>query len=177
MVTRGVFDPVRHLSGIAFADQLADVIAECAPDAQTALDLGTGCGLLAATLGQLGLQVVATDISTAAVECATENCYGLPVEVRPGDLFAPVQGQTFDLLVVNPPYGRARPTWRTNATLSSPDFLERFGAQASDFASTIVLGFPAKDAAVLTATGLDFQLWRTVPTSGHDLGLFIATTS
>jgi len=174
-LTRGVFDPVRHLSGIAFAEQLSDVVAERAPTARTALDLGTGCGLLAATLARLGLQVIATDISEAAVACARKNCRGLNVDVRHGDMFTPVEGETFDLVVVNPPYERSDPSWRRTSTLTSPDFLEKLGARVHNFAPAVVLGFPVDDAAVLGATGLNFARCRTVPTSGHDLGLFVST--
>lgn len=174
VVRRGVFDPVRHLSGVAFAEQLDDGIAALAPDARTAVDLGTGTGLLAATMARLGLAVVATDIDHAATQCAAQNCDDLDVEVRHGDLFVPLGHEIFDLLVVNPPYERNKSTWRRNPTLTSPDFLERFGARAHDFAPVVLLGFPVDDAEELDATGLDFEAWRTVPTQGRDLGLFVS---
>lgn len=174
-LTRGVFDPVRHLSGLAFADQLGDVMAELAPSARTALDLGTGCGLFAATLARLGLTVVATDISEAAARCAAQNCVDLDVDVRHGDMFEPVEGETFDLVVVNPPYERTDPTWLRSSALTSADFLEKLGARVHEFAPTVVLGFPFDDAAVLAATGLDLIAWRTVQTSGHPLGIFVST--
>lgn len=174
VVGRGVFDPVRHLSGIAFAEQMAAIVEHHAPDARTALDLGTGCGLLAATLARLGLAVVATDINEAAVTCAAQNCHGLDVAVRHGDMFTPVAGERFDLVVINPPYERDAPSWRSDASLTSPDFLERVGATVHDFAPTAVLGFPAEDAALLDVTGLGLVAWRTVQTSGDDLGLFVS---
>ena len=173
-VDRGVFDPVRHLSGVAFAEQLADLVAARVPDARTALDLGTGCGLQAATLARLRLKVVATDVDQAATRCANNNCCGLEVDVRLGDLFAPVEGERFDLVVVNPPYERRTPTWRTSSAFTSPDFLERLGARVHEFAPIAVLGFPADDAATLAATGLELTLWRTVPTQGRALGLFVS---
>ncbi len=173
-MARGVFDPVRHLSGIAFADQLADIVAHYAPSARTALDLGTGCGLLGATLARLGLKVVATDISEVATRCAMQNCVELDVDVRHGDMFAPVEGETFDLVVVNPPYERSDPTWRHSGAFTSSDFLEKLGANVHEFAPTVVVGFPVDEAAVLGATGLDLVAWRTVETSGHDLGVFVS---
>lgn len=173
-LSRGVFDPVRHLSGIAFAEQLSDLVTELTPAAEAVLDVGTGSGLLAATLARLGLRVVATDISDTAVECASKNCRGLAVEVRRGDLFAPVAGERFDLVVVNPPYERDQPTRRLSAAFTSADFLEKFGAAVHEFAATAVLGFPAADAATLRATGLDLALWRTIATSGDDLGLYVS---
>lgn len=175
VVSRGVFDPVRHLSGIAFADQLADFVDDCVPGAESALDLGTGCGLLAATLAGLGLHVIATDVSEKATACATQNCRGLDVQVRHGDMFTPLHGDTVDVAVVNPPYERSAPSWRMTSALTSPDFLERLGAQIHEFAPTLLLGFPADDAVELAATGLDLTLWRRVPTSGRDLGLFVSS--
>ena len=176
VVGRGVFDPVRHLSGVAFAEQLADLVAEIAPGGRTALDLGTGSGLLAATLARLGMNVVATDISEAAVASATMNCRGLDVDVRRGDMFDPVEGETFDLVIVNPPYERAEPTWRRGTAFTSPDFLGRLGARVHEFAPRLVIGFPIDDAQALRDTGLGLQHWRTVNTAGRELGLFVSVT-
>jgi len=175
VVRRGVFDPVRHLSGVAFADQLADVVTEWTPGARRALDVGTGSGLLAATMARLGLAVVATDIDAAAVNCAAQNCEGLDVDVRHGDMFGAVEAEMFDLIVVNPPYERAEPNWRKSVALTSSDFLEKLGARVHSFAPTVVVGFPANDAAALAASGLDLVTWRTVQTRGHALGLFVST--
>jgi release factor glutamine methyltransferase len=69
------------------------------------LDLGTGSGAIAAALAQAlpEARIVATDVSAAAVAIAKRN---LPatVEVRRGSDFEPVKGETFDLVVSNPPY-------------------------------------------------------------------------
>lgn len=77
-------------------------------------DLCTGSGVLAITLArELGqAQVVATDISEAAARIARDNAErnGVAdrVEVRAGDLHAPLAGETpFDVLVSNPPYVRS----------------------------------------------------------------------
>ena len=174
VVGHGVFDPVRHLSGIAFAEQLEDVVVEYAPSGGTAVDLGTGSGLLAAKLARRGWSVVATDISTAAVNCATRNCDGLDVDVRHGDMFGPIEGESFDLAIVNPPYERNSPRNRRSRAYTSPDFLEQLGARIHEFVPTVVIGFPADDAVTLQATGLTFTQWRTVKTEGRDLGLFIS---
>lgn len=73
-----------------------------------ALDIGTGSGCLAATLAleRPGWNVTATDISAQALEVAATNAAILGARVRllQGDLFAPVQGETFDIIVSNPPY-------------------------------------------------------------------------
>jgi release factor glutamine methyltransferase len=74
------------------------------------LDLCTGSGAIAISLAKElpGAQVIATEVSPEAVAVARRNAErnGLAdrVEVRAGDLFAPVAGERFDLVVSNPPY-------------------------------------------------------------------------
>jgi SAM-dependent methyltransferase len=71
------------------------------------LDLGTGNGFQAFLAAQHSERVVATDRNPRAVEMATFNARlnGLhTVECREGDLFDPVAGETFDLIVSNPPF-------------------------------------------------------------------------
>jgi release factor glutamine methyltransferase len=72
------------------------------------LELGTGCGLLAILAAKVGVQVVATDINPAALKCARANAVKYRVEdridFRLGDLFEPVVGEHFDLMIFNPPY-------------------------------------------------------------------------
>lgn len=80
-------------------------------DEQTSLkvlDLGTGTGAIAITLKKERpqWQIVATDISSDALSVAKKNAAQLDAEVRfcCGDLFAPLMGESFDLIVSNPPY-------------------------------------------------------------------------
>lgn len=71
------------------------------------LDLGTGSGLLALLAARSAARVVATDIVESSVRCAWRNVllngFELKVDVRLGDLFEPVGGETFDLILTNPP--------------------------------------------------------------------------
>jgi methylase of polypeptide subunit release factors len=57
--------------------------------------------------------VVAVDINPAAARCAKLNAVanGLAgkVEVYEGDMFGPVAGRKFDLILCNPPYFRGEP--------------------------------------------------------------------
>ncbi len=72
-----------------------------------ALDLCTGSGVLAVTAALMGAsQVSAVDVSLRAVLSARINARlnGVRVRALQGDLFAPVRGQRFDLIVSNPPY-------------------------------------------------------------------------
>jgi release factor glutamine methyltransferase len=71
------------------------------------LDLGTGSGAIAITLAlETAAEVTACDLSAAALTIARQNAEKLGAQVRllQGDLYAPVAGKTFDLIVSNPPY-------------------------------------------------------------------------
>jgi len=74
---------------------------------RTALDLGTGCGVLALTLARHAERVVGTDVNPRAIRfarlSAQRNGIG-NVEWREGDWYAPVRGERFDLIACNPPY-------------------------------------------------------------------------
>ncbi|GAA0896546.1 HemK2/MTQ2 family protein methyltransferase [Pseudonocardia zijingensis] len=71
------------------------------------LDVGTGSGALALAAARAGAaEVTAVDLSLRSVLATRLNSrlHGLRVRVRRGDLFAPVAGERFDLVVANPPY-------------------------------------------------------------------------
>jgi release factor glutamine methyltransferase len=74
---------------------------------RTVLDVFTGTGALAVAAALDGARVVsAVDVSRRAVLNARLNARLNCVRVRAlrGDLFAPVRGERFDLIVANPPY-------------------------------------------------------------------------
>jgi release factor glutamine methyltransferase len=74
------------------------------------LDLCTGSGAIAIALARElpAARIIATDVSPAAAVLARRNAErnGVAdrVDVRVGDLWQPVVGETFDLVVANPPY-------------------------------------------------------------------------
>ncbi len=72
------------------------------------LDIGTGSGCLALTLALEcdNVKAVATDISEQALSIARKNKerLGGDVKFKEGNLLVPVNGQTFDVVVSNPPY-------------------------------------------------------------------------
>ncbi len=77
-------------------------------EVDSALDLGTGCGVQALHLATHSDRVVATDVNQRALAIARFNAalndVDDKVEVRDGSFFAPVAGETFDLVATNPPF-------------------------------------------------------------------------
>ncbi len=74
---------------------------------QRVLDLGCGSGTAALLLAKRARTTIGVDINPRAVALAKINAAinGITnVEFRVGDLFAPVQGETFDLIVSQPPF-------------------------------------------------------------------------
>lgn len=78
--------------------------------AGTALELCTGSGCIGLSLAaeRPDLRLLAVDASAQALEVARENAQALGlaerVELLGGDLYAPVPGRSFALVVANPPY-------------------------------------------------------------------------
>ena len=74
------------------------------------LDLCCGSGAVGISLAKIcsNVKVTATDISAEAVETAEANAEDLRVKVKflTGDMFEPVKGRKFDMIVSNPPYIR-----------------------------------------------------------------------
>ena len=70
------------------------------------LDIGTGSGVLALLAAGLGATVTATDVTERACTFTRFNAAfnGLAVDVRQGDLFTPVAGEQFDLVLSQPPF-------------------------------------------------------------------------
>jgi release factor glutamine methyltransferase len=74
------------------------------------LDIGTGSGAIAVALAHKlpEARITATDLSAAALTVARENAacnhVGAQIRFMQGDLLVPVAGETFDIVVSNPPY-------------------------------------------------------------------------
>ncbi|MGY6026670.1 HemK2/MTQ2 family protein methyltransferase [Streptomyces spinosirectus] len=137
LVTPGVYAPQDD------TDLLAGALSEePLPPGADVLDVGTGSGALALAAARRGTRVTAVDLSWRAVWTARMNAYlaGLPLHTRQGNLFAPVRGQSFDLILSNPPYvpaptGRVRPHGAARAWDAGHDgrlLLDRICREAPD---------------------------------------------
>jgi release factor glutamine methyltransferase len=78
-------------------------------EAETVLDMGTGCGILGILAAKKSHAVVAVDVNPYAVHCARENAKLNNVQNKTyyvqGDLFTPLsENATFDLILFNAPY-------------------------------------------------------------------------
>ncbi|HEX3345673.1 MAG TPA: methyltransferase, partial [Polyangiaceae bacterium] len=74
---------------------------------KSALDVGCGAGTAAILIAPECDRIVATDVSGRAVALCRVNLWlnGIAnVDVRQGDMFAPVAGETFDLVLAQPPF-------------------------------------------------------------------------
>ena len=94
-----------HVLGISSASSsLAQLTVR--DQVSRALDLGTGCGVQALHLAAHAGAVVATDVNERALAMTRLNAAlnGVAFDVRRGNLFEPVAGEEFDLVVTNPPF-------------------------------------------------------------------------
>ncbi len=156
VVLPDVFNPGIFQTGAFLAAQFAGHL----PPGSTVLDMGTGSGIGAVCAAQHAAQVVAVDINPAAVRCAKINALLNNVEdrvqARQGDLFAPVAGEQFDVVLFNPPFFRGSPRDAYDHAWRSNDVPERFAAglaahlKPGGFA-LVVLSTNGEEAAFLNA--------------------------
>jgi HemK-related putative methylase len=152
-----VLNPVVFRSGEYFAGIIGKLPRG---EGGRALDMGTGSGICGIFAAKRGYRVTAVDLNPEAVRCAKINCLlnavETQVEVRQGDLFDPVRGERFDLVLFNPPFFRGEPTTLFEMAWRSRDALERFAAGlpdalADDGQALILLSTDGEGAALVAA--------------------------
>ena len=152
LVIPSVFNPKRMRTGEFLVSQLD--ARRIGPEAEV-LDMGTGSGVCAVFAARHARRVVAVDINASAVRCARINALlnrAEGLDVRHGDLFDPVAGERFDLILFNPPFktGEARNdrdrAWRANGL--GERFAEGLGRHLKPGGSALLLLSTYGDAQV-----------------------------
>jgi hypothetical protein len=130
----GVLNPVTFRAGRYLAEYMARTprLAIETGRSATALDLGTGCGILGVFAALRGYHVTATDIEPRAVSCARANAILNRVDERmrffEGDLFDPINSQAFDVVVFNLPFFRGLGNTPLERAWMSPNVIDRCAA-------------------------------------------------
>lgn len=164
----GVYSPVRG--------EYLTLIAQAPLSARSALDVGTGSGVIAAVLAKRGVAAVtATDNQPRALACAQDNLQRLGlsarVQVLAADLF-PADSRV-DLAVCNPPWLPVKAQTSLEQAVYDPDsrmlkaFLQRVPQHLtpqgeawlvmSDLAELIGLRAPGQLAGWIAAAGLRIE--------------------
>ena len=133
IVLPSVANPKVLRTGAFFAAQLDERVIDVDADV---LDMGTGSGVCALAAARLARRVVAVDVSASAVRCAAINAalnhLEKRIEIRHGDLFAPLAAERFDLVLFNPPFLLGAPKDEGDAAWRSTDIAQRFAARLGD---------------------------------------------
>ncbi|MGH8324134.1 MAG: methyltransferase, partial [Steroidobacteraceae bacterium] len=129
VVMPSVFNPKVPRTGEFLAAQIDARLV--GPEAEV-LDMGTGSGDCAVFAARHAQRVVAVDINPEAVRCAGINALlnhlEHKIDVRHGDLFAPVPAERFDIVLFNPPFLLGTPQDDRDRAWRSNDVAERFAA-------------------------------------------------
>lgn len=133
LVLPEVFNPALFRTGPFFVESLQREVDE---GDGPVLELGTGTGIGALAMARRGHRVVATDVSADAVRCARVNSllHRLEerIDVREGDLFAPVEGERFPTIVFHPPFWAGEPRNPSEVAFRAGDLAHRFAMGLAD---------------------------------------------
>jgi len=138
-----VFHPALFFTTKLFVDYLNE---KTLGRNKTVLEIGAGSGLASIFAAQFASKVVATDINPHAIRCARINTMinhlEHKIDIRKGDLFEPVKGMKFDVVLYSPPYFWKKPTNYIEFAFSSGDrgkrghvlyeFIEQVGKYLKD---------------------------------------------
>src|SRR5207237_3394840 len=104
------------------------------PSAARVLEMGCGAEAAAVIAARGGCVAIGVDINPSAVRCTRINALlnDVEIDVRHGDLFAPIHNERFDVVLFNPPYYRGEPSDSLDYAWRSPDVVERFARELPD---------------------------------------------
>ncbi len=151
LVKAGVFHP-----GFFFSTKfLISTLSHLKIKNAKVLELGAGSGLISFYCATNGAFVTATDINPIALEGLEENNInlGLPINIIGSDLFDKLPKQTFDFIIINPPYYPKQPAndaekaWYCGTEF---EYFEKLFSQLGDYidTKTIVLMSLSEDCDV-----------------------------
>ena len=85
------------------------LMKQCLPinlQGKKVLEIGSGSGFLSVEAARRGAEIIAIDINPLAVKATRKAALDAKVTVVAceGDMFEPVTGELFDLVICNPPY-------------------------------------------------------------------------
>ncbi|MCM2401712.1 50S ribosomal protein L3 N(5)-glutamine methyltransferase [Rhizobium sp. S153] len=153
-VDERVIVPRSHIGEILFAEYLNPQGSSFLPDpmaVESAVDICTGSGCLAVLAAKFlpNAAVDAVDLSADALEVAKLNLREHEVEDQvslfEGDLFEPLAGRRYDLIITNPPYVdhaamdgypaefRAEPAMAHDGGEDGLDLVRKILAEAADY--------------------------------------------
>jgi ribosomal protein L3 glutamine methyltransferase len=137
----------------------------------TVLDLCTGSGCLAvlAAMRFGNAKVTAADLSADALEVAAVNIKTHKLEQRVslamGDLFAPLRGRRFDLILANPPYVAEAEVSAFDAEYSAEPIMAHLGGRDGlDLVRRIIAGAPdhlSEDGMLICEFGTGREILET----------------
>jgi release factor glutamine methyltransferase len=111
---------------------------------EAVLEIGAGIGLAAVLAARAGCRVVATDLLPEAVECARGNAIlnGVAdnLDVRVGDCYEPVRGQSFNLICTSPPQMPTPPGREREDSAAAAD---NGGIDGWELLDRVIAGAPA----------------------------------
>ena len=162
----------------------------------SALDLCTGSGAIAITLAKenTGASVCASDISEAALGVAKRNALSLEAQVEfvLGDLWQPLRGRKFDLIVCNPPYivdeeveklapdiSKYEPTLALAGGADGLDYYRRIAREAAQFVKEggrLILELGAGQAQAVSALFSGWCSETRKDYGGHERALILRPT-
>jgi SAM-dependent methyltransferase len=151
VIVPGVRDPTRSLGRRLLREIL---LSGAVPPGSAVLDLGCGCGALTVEAARWARRVAAVDLSPEAVRCTRINVLlnrcDDRVVVRQGDLFEPVTGNRFDVVICKLP--RSRPGGAV--AQGTPDLVARFALGLQAFLTSGGVAFLALSSGPEEAAGL-----------------------
>jgi release factor glutamine methyltransferase len=81
-------------------------------DGKLLLELGAGSGLISMIAAKKKAIVTASDINPVAVEYLRKNssAINIPITILEADVFSDIPANKFDIIAINPPYYKKKPT-------------------------------------------------------------------